>query len=361
MKIVERPLAELFGIKAPPHLTVPVKVWDDGEELGKHVPRLDPTYRFPAALIRDFNVWSKFNLTTMLLFGPTGSGKSSFVRQLANRLGIPLYPMTMHKHTELAEVFGYMGIGPEGTHLLDGPVTKAARAGAWLLIDEIGRADPAIAVGLNGLKDGSFVIPTTGELIVPAEGFRAFYTDNTNLCGDDTGGYNTASVQDISVPDRVDMAIYVPYPEDSERTELRALLDQYMDDESLAYWLDQEGVTVETEQGNKSGADVSRDDFIDAICKVRDMVRAQSLDGGNDSPDALERPMSFRSLTRWVKYCVGFCNAAEQYKSAIHYALARAMTNCCTPTAKVAIHAIVTSVFGIEEELPQPDASQATV
>lgn len=352
MKVIQKSLSDLFGGNAPAQLTLNVNQWEEGEELAKLVPQKDDTYLFPKDMVRDINAWVNHCEEPLFLFGPTGSGKSTFIKQVCNRMGIPLYRMTISQDTELSEIFGHYVLGPNGTEFRYGPAAMAAMNGGWLLLDEIGRGAPSVVVGLNGLLEGGpFVIPANGETIVPNGNFRIVLTDNTNMSGDESGGYNTSNIQDISVPDRVGMAIHVPYPVDEERVLIQQTLDAMVDDGALEYWFDQEGITVKTEQGTKTGKDVTRDEFISAICQVRDMVRSQSRDGGNDNAGALERTMSVRSLQRWIRYCVAFIGAPNRGVSAIHYALSRALTNTCSPSTKVAIHTIVQSVFGIEEKL----------
>lgn len=349
MKVTTKTLAELFG--APSQLVLRCNEWEEGEELAKLVPAKDDTYLFPKDMVRDLNAWILHSTEPLFLFGPTGCGKSSFVKQAANRLGIPLFRMTISQDTELSEIFGHYVLGPNGTEFRYGPAALAAKHDGWLLLDEIGRGSPAVVVGMNGLLEGgSFVIPANGETIIPNANFRVVLTDNTNLAGDESGGYNTANIQDVSVPDRVGMAIEVAYPIDEERTIIKQTLE-LISDSSLEYWLDQEGVTVKTEQGPKSGKSVTREEFIDAICQVRDMVRSQSRDGGNDNAGSLERTMSVRSLQRWIRYCAAFIGAPNRGVSALHYALSRALTNTCSPSTKVAIHTIVQSVFGVAETL----------
>lgn len=354
-KFVDTPLSQLFVATLPPKLTLPVRTYEQGEEeVAKRVPVLEPEYKFPLEPVRDFFAWYNHNNEPFFMFGPTGCGKSTFARQVCNRLNLPMYRLTIHEETMIDEIFGHYVLVPNGTEFRYGPGTLAALNGGVLLLEEFSRGDPVRMVGLNGLLEDCtkpFVIPANGEVIQPAAGFRIMLTDNTNLAGDESGGYNTANIHDVSIPDRIGMAVEFGYPVDEERERVAEVLQSKMDDQSLKYWLDQEGVKVSVGQGVKQGGAVTRDEFIDAICKVRDMVRKQSRDGGNDQHNALERGISARTLIRWVSYCAAFSGAPNRGKSAIHYALSRALTNTCTSSSKVAIHAIVESVFGVKPDL----------
>lgn len=370
MKIVQVSLAALFGNNGQPHPELPDTIyldkweWEGNEtgamaELKKFIPEINPDYRFRVGMVRDFCAWFLINKEPLFLYGPTGCGKSSFVKEVYARLGIPLYRLTISQDTELAEIFGHMVLVEGGkTEFRYGPAALAAKHGLPLLLDEIGRGNPAVMVGLNGLFEGTaFAITGNGEVMVPKESFRVILTDNTNLAGDESGNYNTAMIQDKSILDRIGMSIKVDYPDAEEREILRDYLAKLAPVDLLEYWFDQEQLQVSLKddkgvvQTVKKGSDVTLDDFITGILQVRDMVRQQSIDGGNTDAAALERTMSVRSLTRWVGYCIAFHTNTDRNLSALHYALERALTNTCTPTSKLAIHAMVTSVFGVKEKL----------
>lgn len=362
MQIVKKPLANVLGYNDAPleginnAITVDTIEWEDSDDvdLKKLVPAIEKSYRFRIDLVRDFNAWLNFSRESIFFYGPTGCGKSSFIKQAYARLGIPLFRMTISEDTELAEIFGHYVLGENGqTVFRYGPASLAAKHGCPLLLDEVGRGSPTVIVGLNGLLEpGSpFTIPGNGEVVVPHANFRVCLTDNTNLAGDESGNYNTAMIQDKSIPDRVGMAIQVGYPDAEEKILILDELNKLADDKLLSYWFEQEGIQVSTDSGLKKGQAVTRDDFVQGIMQVRDMVRKQSRDGGNQAAAALERTMSVRTLLRWVRYCVAFIGAPNRGLSALHYSLERALTNTCTPTTKIAVHGMVKTVFGVDERL----------
>lgn len=53
-----------------------------------HTPAIDPTYLFHDAM-RELVVWFMMPPEPLYVFGPTGSGKSSLVRQVAAKLNFP--------------------------------------------------------------------------------------------------------------------------------------------------------------------------------------------------------------------------------------------------------------------------------
>jgi cobaltochelatase CobS len=368
MKFIKVSLATLLGVNGVPMeginpgILVEQTVWEDGDddEIRALVPVIDPTYRFRKEMVRDFMGWRRFNKEALFLYGPTGCGKSSFVTQMYARLGVPLYRMTINEDTELAEIFGHYVLEENGqTVFRYGPGSLAAKYGYPLLLDEVGRGRPGVIVGMNGMLDGvAFTITGNGETVTPHPNFRPILTDNTNLAGDESGNYNTAMIQDKSILDRIGMSIKVGYPVDEEKAILTEELARIApEDNMLTYWFDQEKMQVSIKDsagvstGVRTGAAITREDFIQGILQVRDMVRKQSRDCGNETAAALERTMSVRSLQRWVSYCVAFIGAPNQGVSALHYALERSLTHTCTPSTKIAIHEMVKAVFGVSEVL----------
>ena len=322
--------------------------------LAGRVPAIDPTYVFRNDMLRDINIWWSKAKGPMLFYGPTGSGKSTFLLQFCARLGIPVWRITGHARLESVEIFGHFINGENGkTVFMDGPATEAAKYGGMLIIDEADRTDPSMFVGNNGLLEtGPFTLAGKGcELVHRHKSFRIALTANSNMAGDNTGGnYLTAMIHDKSVTERIEMAIEVGYMADEEKGLVAKILD-CVDDKKLKYWFDQEGLTVSINNAPKKGDQITRDDFVESIIKLRDMIRKQSRDCGNTSDDAIERTMSTRTLLRFAEFCVHFQGAHRTGNSAVHYALERALTNTCTPSTKIAIHSMAKAVFGVDQKL----------
>ncbi len=90
---------------------------------------------------------------SVLLKGPTGSGKSRFVEHMAARLKRPLYTVSCHEETSAVDLIGrYLLLGDE-TVWQDGPLTRAVREGAILYLDEIAEARPDVIVAIHSLTD----------------------------------------------------------------------------------------------------------------------------------------------------------------------------------------------------------------
>ena len=317
------------------------------------VPPIDPYYQFRKDLVRDIRYWW---LTgegdVLLLWGPTGSGKTSVFEQWCARLGIPLFMAKGHRRFEPMEAFGQFVGGENGTTpWVDGPVTLAARYGLPCIINEYDRIAADRTIVFNDVFEGrSFPIPgKSGEVVTPQPGFRVAITANTNLVEDLSGNYGTANTHDISILERI-VALHVGYPsDDTEAKLLEKELEQFSDD-LLSYWFDQEGIKISTPQGMKEGSAINRGEFIQGLLEVTKKIRAQSKDGGNTSDSALERTMSTRILRKWARHSVAQASAPEKLGlSALHLALKKYLSSLSTESTRIALHQAVENVFGVGE------------
>ena len=112
------------------------------------------------------------NAIPVLLKGPTGCGKTRFVEHLAWRLSRPLVTVSCHDDLTAADLVGrYLIVGGE-TRWVDGPLSRAVRAGGICYLDEIVEARKDTTVVIHPLADDRRALPIekTGELLsAPAE------------------------------------------------------------------------------------------------------------------------------------------------------------------------------------------------
>ena len=345
---------EGYAIPDPATLADPVAA-SYAAYLHSAIPPIDPNYQFRKELVRDIRYWwLTGDGDVLLLWGPTGSGKTSVFEQWCARLGIPLFMAKGHRRLEPHEAFGQFVGGENGTTpWVDGPVTLAARFGLPCIINEYDRIAADRTIVFNDVFEGrSFPIPgKSGEVVTPQPGFRVALTANTNLVEDLSGNYGTANTHDISILERI-VALHIGYPDDDTETKLLAKeLEQFSDD-LLTYWLDQEGVKLSTQAGIKEGSAISRGEFIAGLVEVARRIRAQSKDGGNTSDAALERTMSTRILRKWARNTLAMAGTPEKLGlSALHLSLKKYLSSLATESTRIALHQAVESVFGVGERV----------
>lgn len=180
---------------------------------GPGTPTVDDRYRWPenvtqaalCAMGRGRNIW---------LYGPAGTGKSSFAEQLAARTGRPFALIPCDDTTEAPELVG-MTVPHQGSvRWQDGVLTAAMRVPHnIILIDEptVARAG-AVMVLQSVLASGVLSIKETGEVVRAAEGVRFVVADNTNGTGGGTSeGYEGTRRMNRATLDRFASFLRVDY------------------------------------------------------------------------------------------------------------------------------------------------------
>lgn len=107
------------------------------------------------------------NQLPILLKGPTGCGKTRFMEYMSWRLKRPLITVSCHDDLTASDLVGrYLITGGE-TLWVDGPLTRAVRAGSICYLDEIVEARKDTTVVIHPLCDDRRVLPMEklGELL----------------------------------------------------------------------------------------------------------------------------------------------------------------------------------------------------
>lgn len=310
-------IADVFNLNIPRNNELVVEVNANRSEF---TPKADKNFKFRAEILGDILAWMRISETLkdgLYLTGPTGSGKSSILCQIASRMNRPMQRATAHSRMEMPELIGHHIVMDGDLIWQDGPLTLAMRYGHIFLLDEMDLLDPATAAGLNGILEGApLMIPeNNGEVVHPHEDFRFAATGNTNGGGDQTGLAQGTLQQNYALMDRM-WVVEVGYAAAELEKEILT------------------AVCPEVPSG-----------IADTMIEVANEVRGLFM-GKDGNPGAIEVTLSTRTLVRWATLSWFFQGKKEQGINPISYALDRALANRATPESKVALQEIVQRHFG---------------
>lgn len=240
-----------------------------------YTPVIDTNYVF-SENSRDLVVWLLDPQDPLYLFGPTGCGKTSAIKQLAARLNYPVLEVTGHGRLEFADLVGHLAVRDGNMVFEYGPLALAMRYGALLLLNEIDLTSPEVAAGLNTVLDGSplCISENGGELVKPHPMFRFVATANSSGLGDSTGMYQGVQQQNLAWLDRF-VIVEMEYP--APQVEEKLLADQFA---TIPVNIRKHMVTFANE------------------------VRKLFMGDGDAMNNQLEVTFSTRSLLRWADSCL---------------------------------------------------------
>jgi nitric oxide reductase NorQ protein len=126
----------------------------------------------------------------VLMKGPTGCGKTRFVEYMAWRLGrpltiikdagkgeqfqaLPLVTVACHEDLTASDLVGRYLLEGETTRWIDGPLTRAVKAGAICYLDEVVEARKDTTVLIHPLTDHRRILPIEkrGQVLEAADDF----------------------------------------------------------------------------------------------------------------------------------------------------------------------------------------------
>lgn len=141
------------------------------------------TIRNTARLARGMCVGSR----PILLEGPPGCGKSSLIEALSSSARYPFLRINLSESTEMSDLVGSDAPGQnQGIfEFREGPLLRALKDGAWVLLDELNLASQSVLEGLNSVLDHrqSLYVPDTNEEIKAHPSFRLFGAQNPAVEG----------------------------------------------------------------------------------------------------------------------------------------------------------------------------------
>tara|TARA_Y100000361_G_scaffold4652_1_gene4013 strand:+ start:11980 stop:13143 length:1164 start_codon:yes stop_codon:yes gene_type:complete len=161
----------------------------------------------------------------VFITGLSGNGKTMMVEQICAKLKRECYRVNVTVETDEDDLIGSNTLVDGNIVFREGPVLKAMRKGAVLLIDEIDLASNKIMCLQSILEGKGYLNKKTGEYVSPENGFTIIATANTKGKGSDDGRFIGTNVLNEAFLERFSITMEQEYP--SNAIEKRILIKEF--------------------------------------------------------------------------------------------------------------------------------------
>lgn len=198
------------------------------------VPRHDPLY-VKFGYYKDLKaIIDTGRFYPVFISGLSGNGKTFMVEQVCAELGRDLFRVNITVETDEDDLLGGFRLIDGCTKWFDGPVVKAMKAGAVLLLDEVDLASTKILCLQPVLEGKGIFLKKINQFIHPAPGFTVISTANTKGQGSDTGKFVGANLLNEAFLERFPITFEQDYPSASvEGNILSKVLESFNIEDSV--------------------------------------------------------------------------------------------------------------------------------
>lgn len=165
----------------------------------------------------------------VFIYGPSGTGKSSLVRQIAALTQRPVRRVSLNGETSVGDFVGHWTVNEDKeTVFVNGILPQALERGHILQLDEVDAMQPEVGFILQQVLEpgGHLLLTDTGEDIAPHPDFRLVATANTLGFGADSSLYASGTnTLNFSWLDRWDVVVHMDYL--SAKNEVALLLARH--------------------------------------------------------------------------------------------------------------------------------------
>ena len=148
----------------------------------------------------------------VFITGLSGNGKTLMVEQICAKLKKELFRVNITIETDEDDLIGSNTLINGNIVFKEGPVLKAMRKGAVLLLDEVDLASNKIMCLQSILEGGGYLIKKTGEFVKPEPGFTVVATANTKGKGSEDGRFIGTNILNEAFLERFAICLEQEYP-----------------------------------------------------------------------------------------------------------------------------------------------------
>ena len=148
----------------------------------------------------------------VFITGLSGNGKTLMIEQTCAQLKRELYRVNITIETDEDDLMGGHTLVNGNIIFREGPVIKAMRKGAVLLLDEVDLGSNKLMCLQSVLEGKGYLIKKTGEWVTPKQGFTILATANTKGQGSEDGKFIGTQIMNEAMLERFAITMQQEYP-----------------------------------------------------------------------------------------------------------------------------------------------------
>jgi len=177
-----------------------------------HIPEADSSFVPFGYFKAIFNIIKSRKFYPIFVTGLSGNGKTFMVEQACSKAKRDMMRVNITVETDEDDLLGGFRLIDGATVWFDGPVVKAMKMGAVLLLDEVDLASTKIMCLQPVLEGKGIFLKKINEWVRPVDGFTVIATANTKGKGDSTGNFIGAGVMNEAFLERFPITVEQDYP-----------------------------------------------------------------------------------------------------------------------------------------------------
>ena len=158
------------------------------------------------------NIISSKIFFPVFVTGLSGNGKTLMIEQVCAQLKRELFRVNITIETDEDDLMGGHTLVNGNIVFREGPVIKAMRKGAVLLLDEVDLGSNKMMCLQSVLEGKGYLIKKTGEWVTPKEGFTILATANTKGQGSEDGKFIGTQIMNEAMLERFAITMQQEYP-----------------------------------------------------------------------------------------------------------------------------------------------------
>ena len=189
--------------------TASVNMMDDNVKI---IPEKMPNY-VPFGHAKDVkNILKSKIFFPFFVTGLSGNGKTLMIEQTCAQLKRELFRVNITIETDEDDLMGGHTLQNGNIIFREGPVIKAMRKGAVLLLDEVDLGSNKMMCLQSVLEGKGYLIKKTGEWVTPTPGFTVVATANTKGQGSEDGKFIGTQIMNEAMLERFAITMQQEYP-----------------------------------------------------------------------------------------------------------------------------------------------------